>query len=122
MFKSCLSNLWARSQRQATCLASKVSGFDSLGVHKNINMKKQQIKESIIAMSENEVDAELTKLSETFKPVDNRPFLDMHGNPTLLGYKKTYLYLIWSLKVFLESGKNEDVGKELGITEIFTDV
>lgn len=84
-------------------------------------MKRQEIKDSIKYMSEQEVDAKLKELSQTFKPTDNRPFLDMQGNHTLLDYKKGYLDMVWTLKIYVESGHDKLVGEELGLKEIFTD-
>lgn len=86
-----------------------------------MNKMRQEIKDSIKLMTEEQVDAKLKEFSRIFKPTDNRPFIDMEGNATLLDYKKAYLDMIWAFKIYVDSGHDKNVGEELGLKEIFTD-
>jgi hypothetical protein len=84
-------------------------------------MKKREIEEAIKQMNESEVDSKLMEFSETFKPIYSRPFLDMQGNHTSFDYKKGYLEFVWTWKIYVESGYDEDVANDLGLKEILTE-
>jgi len=79
-----------------------------------IPVKRQEIKDIINSMDESEVDDKLKEFSQTFKPTDSKPFLNMQGDYTLLDYKKGYLDMIWALKIYVESGYDENVANDLG--------
>lgn len=72
-------------------------------------------------MNENEVDKKLNELSITYKSTNNRPFLNMQNEKTSLDYKKSYLNMIWTLKICEDNGLSDEIKNEFGLKVIFND-